>query len=126
GAPVDTVEALPRARALLLDLTPRQVLRIAAKRLPENYIRSLRRFTYGPGVFKIDWALAGPIPWRDPECTRAGTLHLGGSLEEIEAGEKAAWTGRHTGRPLVLLAQPSLFDSSRSQAGRHPAWASCA
>jgi phytoene dehydrogenase-like protein len=76
-------------------------------------------------VFKIDWALDGPIPWRDPECSRAGTLHLGGSLEEIEAGEAASWSGKDSERTFVLLAQPSLFDATRTPAGRHTAWAYC-
>jgi phytoene dehydrogenase-like protein len=125
NAPVETIESMPPARAVLLDLTPRQVMRIAAKQLPANYLRSLGRFKYGPGVFKIDWALAGPIPWRDPECARAGTLHLGGSLEEIEAGEKAAWSGGRIEKPFVLLAQPSLFDPTRAPAGKHIGWAYC-
>jgi phytoene dehydrogenase-like protein len=125
NAPVDSIESLPPARAVLLDLTPRQVLKIAAKRLPEDYIRSLRRFAYGPGVFKIDWALGGPIPWRNQECERAGTMHLGGSLEEIEAGEAAAWNGKDSEKPFVLLAQPSLFDTTRMPAGRHTAWGYC-
>ena len=124
-SPVDAIESLPPARALLLDLTPRQLLKIAASRLAPGYLRSLRRFAYGPGVFKIDWALDGPIPWRNPECPRAGTLHLGGSLEEIEAGEAASWHGKHSERPFVLLAQPSLFDPTRAPAGRHTAWAYC-
>jgi phytoene dehydrogenase-like protein len=125
NAPVDAVESLPPARAVLLDLTPRQMLKIAAKRLPEDYIRSLRRFAYGPGVFKIDWALSGPIPWRNPECDGAGTLHLGGNLEEIEAGEAASWNGTNSARPFVLLAQSSRFDVTRAPAGRHTAWAYC-
>jgi len=125
NSPVDAIESLPPARALLLDLTPRQLLKIAASHLAPGYLRSLRRFAYGPGVFKIDWALDGPIPWRNPECPRAGTLHLGGSLEEIEAGEAASWHGKHGERPFVLLAQPSLFDPTPAPAGRHTAWAYC-
>jgi phytoene dehydrogenase-like protein len=125
NSPVDAIESLPPARAVLLDLTPRQVLNIATKRLPSRYLQSLRRFSYGPGVFKIDWALNGPIPWRNPECSRAGTLHLGGSLEEIEAGEAAPWNAKDSERPFVLLTQPSLFDPTRAPAGRHTAWAYC-
>ena len=125
NAPVDTIESLPAARAVLLDLTPRQVMQIAAKRLPANYLRSLGRFKYGPGIFKLDWALAGPIPWRYPDCARAGTIHLGGSLEEIERGEKAAWNGSHVENPFVLLAQPSLFDPIRAPSGKHTGWAYC-
>lgn len=124
-APVDTIESLPTARAVLLDVTPRQVVRIAAARLPEKYVRSLRRFSYGPGVFKIDWALSGPIPWAYAECARAATLHLGGSAEEIESGERAAWNGKDAEKPFVLLAQPSLFDPARAPAGRHTGWAYC-
>ncbi|MDQ6707575.1 MAG: NAD(P)/FAD-dependent oxidoreductase [Acidobacteriota bacterium] len=125
NAPVDMIESLPAARAVLLDLTPRQVIRIASKRLPEKYLRGLRRFAYGPGVFKIDWALSGQIPWTHPECARTATLHLGGSAEEIEAGERAAWNGQDAGKPFVLLAQPSLFDPARAPAGRHTGWAYC-
>lgn len=125
NAPVDAIESLPPSRAVLLDLTPRQVAKIAARRLPPGYLRSLRRFTYGPGIFKIDWALDGPIPWRNPECARAGTLHLGGAAEEIEAGETASWNGKDIEHPFVLLTQPSLFDPSRAPAGRHTGWAYC-
>jgi phytoene dehydrogenase-like protein len=125
NAPVDCVDDLPVARAVLLDLTPRQVIRVAGPHLPEKYRRSLSRFTYGPGIFKIDWALAAPIPWTYPECYRTATLHLGGSLEEIQQGEAEAWTGTHSDKPFVLLAQPSLFDPARSPEGRHTAWAYC-
>jgi phytoene dehydrogenase-like protein len=125
NANVDAIESLPAARAVLLDLTPRQVVRVCGRRLPANYLRSLSRFSYGPGVFKIDWALAEAIPWKYPQCRRTATLHLGGNLEEIEAGEKEAWTGRHSQNPFVLLAQPSLFDSARAPAGQHTGWAYC-
>jgi phytoene dehydrogenase-like protein len=100
-------------------------MRVAAKRLPESYLRRLGRFSYGPGVFKMDWALAEPIPWTYPECRRTATVHLGGTLEEIQAGESDAWNGRHSEKPFVLLAQPSLFDSGRAPAGRHTGWAYC-
>jgi phytoene dehydrogenase-like protein len=125
NAPVDAIESLPPARAVLLDLTPRQVIRIAARRLPEKYLRSLATFSYGPGVFKIDWALAGPIPWTDPECSYTATLHLGSGAEEIEASERAVWNGTHAEKPFVLLAQPSLFDPTRAPADRHTGWAYC-
>jgi len=125
GAPVEEIENLPAARAVLFDVSPRQLVRIAARRLPASYLRKLQGYRAGPGVFKIDWALAGPIPWRDADCGLAGTLHLGGALEEIEAGERAAWTGVDSEKPFVLLAQPSLFDSSRAPAGRHTGWAYC-
>ncbi|MES1256915.1 MAG: NAD(P)/FAD-dependent oxidoreductase [Acidobacteriota bacterium] len=125
GAEVDSIESLPPARAVLLDLTPRQVMRVAARRLPANYLRGLERFSYGPGVFKIDWALSEPIPWADPECRRTATLHLGGSLDEIAAGEREAATGRHSEKPFVLLAQSSLFDATRAPAGQHTGWGYC-
>jgi len=125
NAEVETLDDLPPARAIMLDVTPRQVLRIAATRLSESYKRRLSRFSYGPGVFKIDWALSGPIPWTYPECTRSATLHLGGSANEIEASERAAWNGTITGKPFVLLAQPSLFDATRAPAGHHTGWAYC-
>ncbi len=125
SAPVETLESLPAARAILLDLTPRQIIRIASQRLPENYKRRLARFAYGPGIFKIDWALAGKIPWTYKECERSATVHLGASAEEIEAGESAAWNGKHPEKPFVLLAQPSLFDATRAPAGAHTGWAYC-
>ncbi len=125
NAPVESLESLPPARAVLLDVTPRQAAQIASNRLSRQYLRTLSRFRYGPGVFKIDWALSGPIPWRDPECARTATLHLGGGAEEIEAGESAVWNGGYAEKPLVLLAQPSLFDAGRAPAGLHTGWAYC-
>jgi phytoene dehydrogenase-like protein len=123
--PVESLDDLPEAGAYLCDVTPRQLLGIAGAHLPAGYKRQLRRYRYGPGVFKIDFALDGPIPWRAPECGLAATVHLGGTLEEIAAGERAVWAGRHPARPFVLLAQPSLFDLSRAPAGQHTAWAYC-
>ncbi|MCM8748426.1 NAD(P)/FAD-dependent oxidoreductase [Thermomicrobiaceae bacterium CFH 74404] len=125
GRPVRALDELPPCRAVLLDLTPRQVLAIAGQRFPAGYRRWLERYRYGPGVYKMDWALAGPIPWRAPECQRAATVHLGGTLDEIAAAERAVTAGRHPERPFVILAQPSLFDPSRAPAGRHTAWAYC-
>jgi phytoene dehydrogenase-like protein len=125
SSPVETVDDLPASRALLLDLTPRQVLRIAGARLPDGYRRSLGRYRYGPGVFKLDWALDGPIPWTAPECRRAGTVHVGGTLEEIAASERAVAGGRVAERPFVLMAQPTLTDPSRAPAGKHVAWGYC-
>ncbi len=125
NARVDSIESLPPSRAVLFDLTPRQVARIAANRIPDRYLRSLRRFTYGPGVFKVDWALSGPIPWIDPACRRTATLHIGGSAEDIGIGERAAWSGTAAENPFVLFAQQSLFDSSRAPAGCHTGWAYC-
>jgi len=109
----------------MLDVTPRQLERIAGDRLPDRYRRALRRYRYGPGVFKLDYALSGPVPWRAPECRRAGTVHLGGSFEEIAAGESAVARGEHPERPFVLVAQQSLCDPSRAPAGRHTLWAYC-
>jgi phytoene dehydrogenase-like protein len=125
GHRVASLTELPAARAVLLDLTPRQVLQIAGDRLPPGYRRQLEGFRYGSGVFKIDWALDGPIPWRDPQTVRAGTVHLGGTLREIAASENAVVRGRPTDRPFVLLVQPTLADPSRAPEGKHVAWAYC-
>jgi phytoene dehydrogenase-like protein len=124
-APVESLDDLPPARAVLLDLTPRQVLAVAGHRLTDRYRKGLESYRYGPGVFKLDWALREPIPWRAPECRRAGTLHLGGTLGEIAAAEGAVWHDEHPQRPFVLLSQPTLFDPSRAPAGQHTAWGYC-
>ncbi len=123
GAEVRHLDDLPAVRATLLDLTPRQVLRVTAGRLPEGYARRLGAFRYGPGAFKLDWALSGSIPWRAPECARAATVHLGGTLEEIALAEAQVARGEVPARPFVLLAQHTLFDPSRAPPGRHTAWA---
>src|SRR5215217_7489862 len=125
GVRVDSVEEVPRTRTVLLDVTPRQLLDIAGTHFTERYRRALKDYRYGPGVFKVDFALDGPIPWRAGECLRAGTVHLGGTLEEISAGEAAVWRGEHPERPFVLLAQQSLFDRTRAPAGKHTVWAYC-
>lgn len=122
---IESLDDLPPARSILCDVTPRQLLKIAGNRLPVRYRRSLGAYRYGMGVFKIDWALSGPIPWKDGACSLAGTVHLGGTLEEISASERAAWEGKSCERPFVLLAQPSLFDPTRAPAGNHTAWAYC-
>jgi phytoene dehydrogenase-like protein len=124
-APVASLDELPPARAVLCDVTPRQLLRLAGHRLPAGYQRQLTRYRYGPGAFKVDWALDGPIPWRAPACARAATLHLGGTLTEIAASERAVWHGECVDRPFVLVAQQSLFDPTRAPAGKHTAWAYC-
>ena len=124
-ARVDTLDALPGSRAVMLDLTPRQVVRVAGARLPAGYRRRLERYRYGPGVFKLDLALEGPVPWAAPECAEAGTVHIGPTLEEIAESESAPWRGTHAERPFVLIAQQSLFDPSRAPAGRHTLWAYC-
>jgi len=122
---VESLASLPRARAYLLDLTPRQVLRIASERLSASYRRRLERYRYGPGVFKLDWALDAPIPWSDPGCARAGTVHLAGTEPEVVAAEAAVHAGRVPERPFVLVVQPSRFDASRAPQGKHTAWAYC-
>jgi phytoene dehydrogenase-like protein len=125
GRAIRSLDELPRARAILLDLTPRQVLAIAGDRLPPGYRRRLETYRYGPGVFKLDWALDGPIPWKAASCARAGTVHLGGTFEEIAAAESAIWRDVHPERPYVLVAQHSLFDETRAPSGKHTGWAYC-
>jgi phytoene dehydrogenase-like protein len=116
---------LPPARAYVFDVTPRQLLEIAGTSFSERFRRKLGDYRYGPGVCKVDWALSAPIPWAARECARAGTVHIGGTLEEIEQSERAPWNGDHVDRPFVLLAQPTLFDSNRAPAGMHIAWGYC-
>ncbi|QKG58515.1 NAD(P)/FAD-dependent oxidoreductase [Hymenobacter sp. BRD128] len=125
GTYVRSLAQLPPARAVLLDVTPAQLLQLAGHRLSGIYQWQLRRYRYGMGVFKVDWALAEPIPWTAAECAQAGTVHLGGTLAEIAAGEQATARGQLPARPFVLLAQQSQFDPSRAPAGRHTAWAYC-
>jgi phytoene dehydrogenase-like protein len=116
---------LPGDGVVVLDFTPRQVLAFMGERLPGRYRRQLARYRYGPGVFKVDWALRAAIPWRAAECRQAGTVHLGGTLEEIAAAEREVAAGRHPERPFVILTQPSLFDPTRAPAGTHTGWAYC-
>jgi phytoene dehydrogenase-like protein len=125
GQEVTSLENLPSTKAVLLDVTPRQVLKICGDHLPAAYRRKLGAYRYGPGVCKVDYALSEPIPWKVKTCRQAGTVHLGGTLEEISASERAVWRGKHPEKPLVLLAQQSLFDDSRAPAGQHTAWAYC-
>jgi phytoene dehydrogenase-like protein len=125
GLEVKRLEELPPARAYVLDVTPRQLLAIAGDRLPPGYRKRLERFRYGPGVFKIDWALREPIPWKDPACGRAATVHLSGSLDDITRSEALIHRGELDEQPFVLLVQPTLFDRSRAPAGGHVAWAYC-
>ena len=122
---VKSVDELPPSRAVLLDVTPRQVIALAGHRLPGRYLRRLARYRYGPGVFKVDWALAEPIPWAAAECRSAGTVHVGGTLDEVADAEQIVFEGKHPLRPFVLLTQPSLFDPSRAPVGRHTAWGYC-
>jgi phytoene dehydrogenase-like protein len=125
NARVSSLDALRDADAVLCDITPRQLLEIGGDRLPPSYRRAFERYRYGAGVFKLDWALSSPIPWRARECAQAATVHLGGTLEEIADAERAPWEGNAAGRPFVLLIQPSLFDPSRAPAGNHTGWAYC-
>ena len=124
-APVKSLGELPPARAILCDVTPRQLLQLAGDNLPGRYRKRLEAFRYGPGAHKVDWALSGPIPWRNPSVARAGTVHLGGTFDELADAERAPWEGRNAERPYVLLVQPSLFDPTRAPAGKHTAWAYC-
>jgi phytoene dehydrogenase-like protein len=131
---VESLQQLPRVRAVLLDVTPRQLVQMAddvAGAVPglltgwASYRRKLERFRYGIAAFKVDWALSRPVPWRASECALAGTVHLGGSLDEICEAERSPWQGKASPRPFILFAQPSLFDSSRAPAGKHTAWGYC-
>ena len=125
GRPVESLTYLPRSRAVLLDVTPRQLVAIAGERMPSGYRRRLKRYRYGPGVFKMDWALNAAVPWRADGCRRAGTVHLGGELDEICTSESDAWAGRICEKPYVLLVQPTVFDPSRAPAGKHVLWGYC-
>ncbi len=125
GRQVQQLSDVPTARAYVFDTSPWHLESIAAERLPTGYRRALRRYRRGPGVFKVDYALDGPVPWRAADCLRAGTVHLGGTFDEIAASEAAVWRGRHPDRPFVLVAQQSLFDPSRAPSGKHTLWAYC-
>ncbi|MCB0098679.1 MAG: NAD(P)/FAD-dependent oxidoreductase, partial [Caldilineaceae bacterium] len=125
GCPIDDLAELPPARVTMLDVTPRQFLKLAGNRLPPSYRQRLARYRYGPGVFKIDYALSEPIPWRAAACRRAGTVHVGGTLAEIAAAERQAWRGQHPEKPFVLVAQQSLFDRTRAPEDQHTGWAYC-
>jgi phytoene dehydrogenase-like protein len=124
---IDSLDQLPKSRMVLCDVTPRQFLRIAGARVPAGYRAKLERYRYGPGVFKMDWLLNAPVPWRAAGCHRAGTIHLGGSFQEIAASETSTWVegGRAHDKPYVLVVQPSRFDPTRTPAGRHTLWAYC-
>src|SRR5438094_15899 len=122
---VASVDDLPPHRAVLLDLVPKEVLEVARRRFTPRYRDKLAAFRHGPGVFKLDWTLDAPIPWRSADCARAATVHLGGTMEEIAQSEREVAQGRHPARPFVLLTQPTLFDPSRAPEGKHVAWAYC-
>jgi phytoene dehydrogenase-like protein len=130
GCNVESLDQLPPVRAILLDVTPRQLLHMAGDSANAHsgwprYRQRLERYRYGMAAFKVDWAVSRPVPWRAPECALAGTLHLGGTLDEICDSERRAWSGEVSKRPFVLFAQPSLFDSTRAPASQHTAWAYC-
>ncbi|RXK87308.1 phytoene desaturase family protein [Filimonas effusa] len=125
GRYITSLKQLPSSHAVMLDVTPQQLLPIAGHRFSSLYRWQLKRYRYGAGVFKIDWALDAPIPFVSPECRQAGTLHLGNTLEEIAYAEKIIWQGRHAQKPFVLLSQPTVFDPTRAPEGKHTAWAYC-
>lgn len=125
GTPISALEEVETDGPVFFQTGPSVLTRIAGEHLPAGYLRRLGRYRHGPGVFKVDWALDGPVPWRDPACARAATLHLGGTLEELAAGERLAWSGGVCERPYVLFAQQSLFDSTRAPEGKQVAWAYC-
>lgn len=125
GRWITNVDELPPAKAVVLDVTPRQLLKLAGHRLPERYKRKLERYRYGPGIFKVDWALSGPVPWTAAGCRTAGTVHLGGTLDEVSASEAAACGGRVSDKPFVLFVQASVCDPTRAPAGQHTGWGYC-
>ena len=125
GTPVKSIDELPPAKAVLCDLSPRPLLRIAGHRFPTAYRHALEHYRYGMGVFKVDWALDAPIPWSNASCAQAGTVHVGGTIEEIAASERDAASGRVSEKPFVLLSQPTIVDPSRAPAGKHVAWTYC-
>jgi phytoene dehydrogenase-like protein len=125
GTTVGSLDELPPSRVTLLDMTPHQLLRLGGAPLPATYRKQLERYRYGLGTFKVDWALDGPIPWRAAECSLAGTVHLGGTLEEIVTERRSVWRNQPVEQPFVLLTQPTLFDPSRAPEGKHVAWGYC-
>ena len=122
---VRSLSDVPESRTVLLDVSPRQLADIAGDSLPASYVEKLRRYRFGPGVFKVDWALDGPIPWKAEECSSSATVHVGGTLEEIAAHEHSVFYGKMTEKPFVLCAQQSMFDATRAPAGKHTGWAYC-
>lgn len=122
---VESIEELPRAAAYLFDTSPSALSRIAGNRLPERYRKRLERFRHGPGIFKIDYALSDPVPWESDVCRSAGTVHVGGGIDEIATAEREVWQGIHPERPFLLTAQQSLCDPTRAPEGKHTFWAYC-
>jgi phytoene dehydrogenase-like protein len=125
GHPVTDLGELPSARATILDTSPRALLELAGDRLPARAQGQLRGYRYGPGVFKVDWALSGPVPWEAPACRQTATVHLGGTFEEVARSEAEVAAGRHPERPFAIVVQPTPFDASRAPEGRHTLWAYC-
>jgi phytoene dehydrogenase-like protein len=125
GAKIRSLRELADGAITLCDIGPKELLSIAGDMLPATFTRKLQAYRPGPAAFKLDWALSGPVPWRNSDCRRAGTVHLGGTLEEVAASERAAWKGRASLRPFMLFVQSSLFDSTRAPAGQHTGWAYC-
>ncbi len=125
GTEILTVDQLPDSKTVFFNTTPKQILSIAGDKLSDNYTKKLKQYQYGCGVFKLDLALSEPIPWKDQVCRKTGTVHVGGTFEEIASSEKAANNGRHPEKPYVLVAQQSLFDDSRAPSGKHTCWAYC-
>jgi phytoene dehydrogenase-like protein len=125
GAWVERLADLPPANVVLLDVTPSQLLSMAGDRLPPGYRRAMRRFRFGPGVCKVDWALDGPVPWKDEACRETVTVHVGGTIAEVARSEAAVHAGQHPERPFSLIAQPSVVDQTRAPAGKHVLWGYC-
>jgi phytoene dehydrogenase-like protein len=125
GRTITAFDELPSARAVFFNTSPKEMIRIAGQRLPAGYRHRLERFRYGPGVFKLDWALDGPVPWAAESCRQAATVHVGGQLEEIAESEAAVGRGDHPEQPFIIFAQQSLFDPSRAPQGKHTAWGYC-
>jgi phytoene dehydrogenase-like protein len=125
GVEIHSFDELPKAKTILMDVTPKQLQTIAGDLLPQFYQQRLLNFKYGPGVFKMDWALRSPIPWKASDCLQAATVHLGGTYEEISEAENSVWQGKNPEKPVVILAQPSLFDNTRAPDNKHTAWAYC-
>ena len=125
GRTVTNIEALPTADAYIFDTSPSALANIAGDRLPIGYAKRLRRYRHGAGIFKIDYAMNEPVPWSNADCRRAGTVHIGGTIDEIALSEREMWQGIHSERPFVLAAQQSLCDSTRAPKGKHTFWAYC-
>ncbi len=125
GVRVETLEQLPPSKVVMFNLTPRQVGKIVNNGLPESYLKKLQNYRYGAGVFKIDYILKEPVPWANPDCAKAGTVHVAGTFEDIVHSEKQMSSGVHAEKPYVLVTQQSLFDSTRTPDNRHTLWAYC-